>query len=129
MTPAEYVEVVVFPTFREFVKVPTDRRLAYLSAISAYHLVDYLMCAAESADRKAPKAEARRIDWEIEDRCGGDFYIVEGMCNGTKHCGRETTDRAQFTPGDEARSLTFGFGPGCGGFGQGYFGPPRTLVR
>ena len=128
MTPAEYVQVVVFPTFREFIQAPADRRLAYLTSIAAYHLIDYLMRASSPADRRARDAETRRIEQEIESRCGSDFHIVEGMCNGSKHCGRDTKGRTQFTPGDETRSLTFGFGPGFGGFGQGHFGPPRLLV-
>ncbi|MEE7460673.1 hypothetical protein MFUR16E_04665 [Methylobacterium fujisawaense] len=130
MTPAEYVEVVVFPTFRDFIQAPTDRRLAYLTMISAYHLVDYLMRTSAPSDRKARDAETKRIENEIEKRCGGDFHVVEGMCNGSKHCGRDTKARAQFTPGDETRSVTFGFGtgPGIGGFGQGHFGPPRLIV-
>lgn len=123
------MEAVVLPTVRDYLRTPNDRRLAYLSAISAYHLIDYLMRTASPADRAARDAEYKRIEGEVFARCPGAFSIVEGICNGTKHCGRDSITKAQFTPGDETLSRPFGFGPGCAGFGEGTFGPQRILVE
>ena len=130
VTPAAYVDVVVLPTVREFLQSPNDRRLAYLSAIATYHVVDYLMRAAVPPDakRNVRDAEIKRIEQEIEARCGGDFHVVEGMCHGTKHCGRDGGRGKQFKPDDMKRSLAFGLGPGFGTFGESHFGSTRLLV-
>lgn len=128
MTPAEYVDVVVLPTIREFLQKPHDRRLAYLSAIATYHVVDYLMRTAGLTAWEDRKAETLRIEQEIEACCGGDFHVVEGMCHGTKHCGRDGARGKRFTPGDETRSLAFGLSDGFGTFGEGHFGPQHLLV-
>lgn len=129
MRPDQYVTIVVLPTLREFMARPDDRRLAYLSAISAYHIIDYLMRAALPPDRKARRNEFRRISDKIRARCTDSFDVVEGICNGTKHCGRDTG--TPFTPGDEKQTLRFGFGlgPGIGGFGTGHFGPTRLVLE
>ncbi|MCJ2059186.1 hypothetical protein MKL09_21925 [Methylobacterium sp. J-048] len=129
MVPSEYIETVVLPTLLDYLRAPNDRRLAYLSAISAYHVMDYVMRTASLAARPARDAEYNRIQDEIIALCPDAFNIVEGICNGTKHCGRDDPKKAQFTPGDETLSRPFGFGPGFAGFGEGTFGPQRILVE
>lgn len=128
MTPAEYIELVVLPTVRDFMDKADDRRLAYLSAIAAYHVTDYLMRAAKPQNEEAGRAELRRIRDML--RCDlTEFYdVIEGLANGAKHCGRDAKRGARFTPGDEKYVPPFGFGEGFGGFDQGRWDGPGLLV-
>lgn len=135
MTPAEYVEIVVLPTVREFLARPGYRRLAYLSAIATYHVVDYLMrtnapSGNDPKARDARKAEIKRIEGIIAKTCPDEFAVVEGMCHGTKHCGMDREDVFRFTPGQEVPSKTFGFAEAgdTAGFG-GTFATPRLVVH
>ena len=121
MAPSEYVEVVVLPTVGDYLRTPSHRRLAYLSAITTFHVVDYLL-------RQVPSAERQDRRDKLKARCPDAFAVVEGMCHGTKHSGRNQGD-LRFTPGDETLSRPFGFGPDCAGFGEGTFGPQRILVE
>lgn len=127
MKSDQYVTIVVLPTLHEFMQKPSDRRLAYLSAISTYHVIDYLMRVASPPDRKARHAEIERISEAIRSRCPDAFTVVEGMCNGSKHCGRDTG--TPFTPGDERERRRFGFGPGNAGWGEGQWDKPRLVLK
>ena len=123
MVPSEYVELVVLSTVREFMKRPGDRRLAYLSAITVFHVTDYLKQATPEAERQRRRADLVAADPDV-------FAVIEGMCHGTKHAGRNKGD-LRFTPGDETLPPVFGFAEAgdCVGFGQGPFGPQRILVE
>ncbi|MCJ2053692.1 hypothetical protein [Methylobacterium sp. J-070] len=120
MTPAEYVEVVVMPTVREFMKNPADRRLAYLSAIAAFHIPDYLLRAGPPATK--PEAELKRIRDVLRSDLIYWYDAIEGMANGAKHCGRDRG--VPFRPGDEEYVPPFGFGEGFGGFDHGRWDGP-----
>lgn len=128
MTPVESVKLVVLPTLRDFLRAATNRRIAYLSAIAAFYILDFAMQAnlSPNADQKSQKVELKRVRQTIRGAGADAFDIVEGICNGAKHCGRDTGTR--FTPGDEQRTKPFGFGVGCAGFSEGTFGPPRLFV-
>ena len=123
MLPMEYAELVVLPTVREFINRPGDRRLAYLSAITAFHLIDYLTKGFAEHEK-----QDRRKDLKARDR--DTFAVIEGLCHGTKHAGRNGGD-LRFTPGDEKIPPVFGFAEatGCVGFGQEPFGPERIVVE
>jgi hypothetical protein len=82
----------------------------------------------EGADRKARKAETERIEGLIRGDCPKYFAAIEGMCHGTKHCGRDDNRGAEFTPGREKVVPPFGFGVAFAGFGQGRWGAPGMLV-
>jgi hypothetical protein len=127
VTAAEYIEIVVLPTLREFMIRPDDRRLAYLSAISTYHLTDYLMRAASPPTRKAADTEMKAVRKRIATRCTDAFVAVESMCHGAKHCGRDVG--TPFTPGDETETRRFGFGPGAAGWGDGHWGATRLQIE
>jgi hypothetical protein len=124
VTPAEYVEVVVLPTVRDFMAKPADRRLAYLAAIAAYHIPDYLMRASRPANRDKGDAELKRIRARLRSDLTHWYDVIEGMANGAKHCGRDAKGGAPFKPGDEEYVPPFGFGEGFGGFGQGRWDGP-----
>lgn len=128
MTPAEYVELVVLPTVRDFMEKADDRRLAYLSAIATYHITDYLMRAAQPSTRAAADAELKRIRETLRYDLREWYEVIEGLANGAKHCGRDAKRGARFTPGDEQYVPPFGFGEGFGGFGQGRWDGPGLLV-
>lgn len=130
MTPAEYVEIVVLPTVHEYMANTGDRRLAYLSAISVYHVTDYLMRAAEPPDKAAADTELRRIRSLLRSYLNNWYDAIEGMANGAKHCGRDAKRGAPFKPGDEEYVPCFGFGTGedIGGFGEGMWNGPGLLV-
>lgn len=127
MTPAEYVQVVVLPTVRDFMENAGDRRLAYLSAIAAYHITDYLMRAAQPPSRTAADAELKRIRETLQQDLKEFYDVIEGMANGAKHCGRDAKG-PRFTPGDEKYVPPFGFGEGYGGLGQGRWDGPGLQV-
>lgn len=129
MTPGEYIEVVVVPTIRDLLQKPDDRRLAYLAAIATQHVVDYVM-RANIPGKTPPKvrdAELKRIKAAVEADVPDFFAVVEGMCHGSKHCGRDGKGH-QFTPGDEQYVPPFGFGEGFGGLGQGRWNGPGLVV-
>jgi len=126
MTPAEYVQVVVLPTVREFMAKPDDRRLVYLSAIAAFHVSDYLLRAAPASTK--PEVELKRIRDVLRSDLTFWYDAIEGMANGAKHCGRDRNRGAPFMPGDEEYVPPFGFGEGFGGFGQGRWDRPGLLV-
>ncbi len=130
MTPAEYIQLVVLPTVREFVARPADRRLAYLSTQVTYHVIDYLMRKAVpvGSKRNVRDPETKRIEDLIRADSPEFFAVVEGMCHGAKHCGRDGGEGHQFTPGDEQRVPPFGFGEGFAGFGQGRWGSEGLVV-
>lgn len=124
MTPAEYVRVVVLPTVREFMAKPDDRRLAYLSAIAVFHIPDYLSRTAPPQTK--PAAELKRIRQVLRSNLTHWYDAIDGMANGTKHCGRDFG--VPFRPGDEQYVPPFGFGEGFGGFDQGRWDGPGLLV-
>ena len=128
MTPAEYVQAVVMPTVREFMQKPDDRRLAYLSAIAAFHTLDYLMRTAKPATRAAEDAELKRIRDPLRADLSYWYDAIEGMANGTKHCGRRPDQDARFKPGDERYVPAFAVDVEGAGADQGRWDGPGLLV-
>lgn len=124
MTPAEYVEVVVMPTVREFMQKPGDRRLAYLSAIAAFHISDYLLRAGPPATK--PEAELKRIRDVLRSDLNHWYDAVDGVANGTKHCGRD--HGVPFKPDDEEYVPAFAADEEGSGADQGRWDGPGLLV-
>lgn len=131
MTPAEYVEIVVLPTVREFAVDAGDRRRAYLATIAAYHVIDYILRAnvPHGAPRPIRKAELERIERLIQRDGPQYFEVVEGMANGAKHCGRDAVDQSRFSPGDERYVPPYGSDPGSTAYDYGRWDGPGLLVR
>lgn len=124
MTPAEYVEVVVMPTVREFMQNTGDRRLAYLSAIAAFHIPDYLSRTIPPATK--PEAELKRIREVLRSDLTYWYDAIDGMANGTKHCGRDFG--VPFKPGDERYVPAFAADVEGAGADQGRWDGPGLLV-
>ncbi len=111
MTPTEFMDEVVLPTAREFMAARGDRRRAYLACIAAFHLCDYVS--------RANGVKLDVVRPAIRSLCQLSFDVVEGVCNGSKHCGR-TRGTFRHEPGSEHDVPSFGWGQG--GYGHGRWG-------
>lgn len=95
MTPADYMNEIAIPTAIELGNNRTSRRLAYLSAISTYHLCDHLKASgvADAFSRMSQKCQY--------------FGAVQSICNGAKHMLRDQNRMQKrefsFRPGTELR--------------------------
>ncbi|MDQ0392634.1 hypothetical protein [Labrys monachus] len=118
MTPADYTAIVVVPTVREFLLARVNARLAYLSCVASYHVIDYL---AVAEGRTGQNKTSSIID-KVISYCDPALRLVQGLCNGTKHA--EAGKGPQ--PGKEQLVGPFAFGQG--GFGVGRFSGPPGLV-
>ena len=95
MLPAEYMSQVVLPTVDEFLAATGGRRLAYLACIATYHVRDYLA--------RAEAVSLGEIERKMRGAPANSFYsfdVIEGICNGSKHCGNDRDD-FPFAPGAE----------------------------
>lgn len=128
MTPAEYVEAVVLPTVRDFMARPDDRRLAYLSAIATFHVTDYLMRAAKPPTEQAGRAELKRIRDLLRADATYFYDAIDGLCNGTKHCGRDNKRGLQFKPGGELYVPKYGTSKTTEGWDHGKWDGPGLVV-
>lgn len=130
MTPAEYVAEIALPTVREFFDDPGDQRKGYLAAMVTHHLRDYIMRANVpiGASRSKRDIEFVAIDTSMKGRHAAEYEVVDGVCNGTKHCGRDSGAH-HFMPGDEKRLEAFGFGPGYAGLDEGRWGSPGLQIQ
>ncbi|TXM65148.1 hypothetical protein FV226_25495 [Methylobacterium sp. WL12] len=94
MTPLAYAGQIVVPTAIDAMKNPADKRLAYLTCIAVYHLLDYLALASitetkSNRERKEKCEEAAKdIRTRMEARCPSEFKAVGDICNGLKHPAR-----------------------------------------
>ncbi len=123
MTPAEYLEEIASPTARDFMADRGNRRKAYLACISAFHLLDYFGRALGLKPFKVGEA--------IRPSCKVAFDVVEGIANGSKHCGRDRgRDHASFPrlPGSEAHVPAFALDDPDAGLDQGRLGTPGLSV-
>jgi hypothetical protein len=92
MTPAEYASEIIAPTVREFGDSMDDRRRGIIACIVTYSLTDYLT-----------KAGAGEVWTRAREVCADEFDIVQGVCNGSKHCGTRADARHAFKPGDATK--------------------------
>ena len=120
MLPSEYMSEIVLPTVDEHLKAMGDRRLAYLACIATYHVRDYLSRAG-AGDTGAIVAQMRGV-------CANSFDVVEGICNGSKHCGNSRDDFL-FAPGAEQVIPVFAFGVPGSGWGVSRWDVPGLLVE
>lgn len=134
MTPFEYVKTIVLPTWRETVRDPTDRRLAYLACTTVYHLCDYLALAhlscsdgfttASNRLRKKRHEDAVAVIQEaVAARCHAEFKVVGDICNGFKHPARMNR-----LPGTEREVPAFSFDIEGSGWDQGRWNGPGLAV-
>ena len=121
MTPTSYMAEIVIPTAQEFMAARGDRRRAYLACIAAFHLCDYV----QRADGKAINSVRR----PIRALCEPSFDVVEGICNGSKHCGRDGRGAFDHQPGTEREIPIFAFDVSGAGWGQGRFSVPGLGVE
>jgi hypothetical protein len=119
MAPSEYASIVVLPTVNEFLEMPGDQRRAYLACVASYHLTDYL-AKAEGASKKTIIKGMRGV-------CANSFDVVQGICNGSKHCGADA-GVYRFRPGSEEIIPSAGYGTGFYGHTR-YGGAPGLLVE
>ena len=92
MTPSEYASEIIAPTVREFADSRDDRRRAIIACIVTYSLAEYL----RKAGAKQAWARTRKI-------CADEADIVQGVCNGSKHCGPDRKTRYPFAPSDATK--------------------------
>jgi hypothetical protein len=124
MTPSEYASMVVAPTVREYLAAMGDQRRAYLACIAVYHLTDYVAKAEGTGDRAASDVRAK-----LRGACENSFDVVQGICNGSKHCGTKPGVRHAFSPGEESTVPPSAYGM-SGGYGHGrYGGLPGLMVE
>jgi hypothetical protein len=110
---------IVLPTVDEYLAATDDQRRAYLACITTYHVRDYL-ARAEGVKKTIISESMRSV-------CANSFDVVEGICNGSKHCGN-THDDFRFAPGAEQVIPSTGYG--VGGYGVGrYSGVPGLVVE
>lgn len=119
MTPGEYASIVVVPTVKEFLEAPGDQRRAYLACIVCYHLTDYLA--------KADGTTSEKIIESMRSVCANSFNVVQGICHGSKHCGRDT-GVYRYQPGSEEIIPSAGYGTGFYGHFR-YGGTPGLVVE
>jgi hypothetical protein len=117
MTPSEYASIVVVPTVREYLSAMGDQRRAYLACIATYHLTDYLA--------KAINTNPNVVIENMRGVCANSFNVVQGICHGSKHCGR-TGGIYKFQPGAEEVIAPAGYG--SGGYGHFRYGGAPGLV-
>jgi len=119
MLPAEYVSEIVLPTVNEYLAAMGDRRRGYLACIASYHVRDYL--------HRAEGVGKLEIDRRMREKCAISFDVVEGISNGSKHCGNDRGD-FRFAPGAEEVVLPFAFDVG-GGFDHSRWDVPGLVVE
>ena len=98
MSPCEYMEKIVVPTVQEFMADRGNQRRAYAACGVAFHLCDYLF--------RAEGTSLTQVRQAIRAPAPDAFDIVDGVCNGSKHCGR---DKGAFRhqPGSEEVRAAF----------------------
>lgn len=74
MTPQEYCDEIVLPTFREYENSTNSRRRAYLACIVVFHLADYL--------KKAGAVEPAAV---MRAKCLPAWQTVHAVATGAKH--------------------------------------------
>jgi hypothetical protein len=116
MTPGEYALTIVMPTVSEFIAERGDRRRAYLACIAVYHLTDYVAKAEGIGERAANDVRAK-----LRGACENAFDVVQGICNGSKHCGTKPDVHHPFSPGTEGTVPPSAYGV-SGGYGHGRYG-------
>jgi hypothetical protein len=97
-----------------------DRRLAYLACIATYHVRDYLA--------RAEAVSLGEIGRNIRGVCANSFEVVEGICNGSKHCGNRRDDFL-FAPGAEQATPVFAWGAPGSGWDDSRWDGPGLLVE
>jgi hypothetical protein len=103
MTPHQFAFEIVFPTVRSFLAARHDRRLAYLSCIATFHLVDHI--AQADAIEKWRVCDAMRL------ACSSDFEVIQGICEGRLQSGNRDAEPQQ-VHGSVGRIPSGGFGMG-----------------
>jgi hypothetical protein len=119
MSPQEYFSIVVAPTVAEFFAAPGDQRRGYLPCGVTYHLVDYLA--------KAEGVSNTDVCQAMRAECADAFDVVQGICHGVKHAGRDTGS-FRFDPGSEQFVPPFAFDTPGAGFDQGRWDNPGIAV-
>lgn len=134
MLPLEYLSLIVIPSLQEMFNNKHDRRLAYISCLTTFHLADYINLAvlsksgefdglSASQRKKLFKQGLEDIQLKIKSACPDHYAVVEGMCNGLKH-----PERTNRLPGTEREVHGFALGIMGAGFGEGRWGGPGLAV-
>jgi hypothetical protein len=128
MLPAEYMSQIVLPTVDEYLAATGDRRRAYLACIATYHVRDYLTRAEGAVSKHEIERSNREIERKMRGACAHSFDVVEGICNGSKHCGNSRDDFL-FAPGAEEAVPVFAFDVPGSGWGVSRWDMPGLLVE
>jgi hypothetical protein len=128
MLPAEYMSQIVLPTVDEYLAATGDRRRAYLACIATYHVRDYLTRAEGAVSKLEIDRSNREIKRKMRDACANSFDVVEGICNGSKHCGNDHGGFL-FAPGAERAIPAFDFDVPDSGFDASRFDVQGLLVE
>jgi hypothetical protein len=120
MLPAEYMSQIVLPTVDEYLAATGDRRRACLACIATCHVRDYLA--------RAEAVSLGEIERNMRAVCANSFEVVEGICNGSKHCGN-SRNHFLFAPGAEKAIPVFAFDVPGSGWDVSRWDVPGLLVE
>jgi hypothetical protein len=93
---AEYLELIVEPTFTDFQRNPGSVRHAFLACVATYHAIDRVTYPKKPGNLKK--------EWRRQSR---DFLIVEMVAHRLKHVRSDDEKHAPDTPGIPLSSVVF----------------------
>jgi hypothetical protein len=120
MLPSEYMTVIVLPTVDEYLTAMGDLRRAILACQVTHHVRDYVA--------RAGGGSMADVDRKMRSLCKFSYDVLEGVANGSKHCGRDRGD-FRFVPGDAKPVLPFAFDVAGAGWDEGRFDGPGLEVE
>jgi hypothetical protein len=138
-TAADYWSGMAEPDYHDSVDNPADLRAAFHSAISLFHMHDWVWKTHEAAVRAAfafkdrtgamvNVYDAPTFANALEQQCE-DFGRVRGIANAAKHLQLSNVRQVPNAPSHAANTAVQTTGWGEGGFGRGpYGGGPRVML-
>jgi hypothetical protein len=121
-TPLEFFEQILEPDYSDFSANPTSLRLAFHTAISLFHLRDWV-ARAQSRSKSA-------LQKDLHNRCSS-FAIIADVANAVKHLKLYQGESYSNVRGVDdvhlGRIITTAYGV-AGGYGYGAYGLVPSII-
>ncbi len=138
-TVSDYWYGMVIPDCDAYSDDVADLRLALHSAVSLFHMHDWIFCTHKSFVMTnfkyhkngilQPVGSASQFADSLQQQ-NGNFGLVRGIANAGKHLQLNHVPNVANAPSHSANTRTQTTGFGQGGFGQGPFGGgPRVMLE
>ena len=129
---------MVVPDFKEFMQEQHDLRRAFHSALSLFHMSDWVYGAEKATSahfsfidkngRPQPVRDSKQFANALAD-LEPDFELIRQIANSAKHLKLSHSSRHPWAPTHAANTHSGGTGFGEGGYGvDPYGGSPRVML-